>query len=178
MGVSYLFESSILNDIINELVTSDELFKFSTERITIRPLSELDFHNGYLQLLGQLTEVGDISENRFIERFLLMKSLENSYYIVVIVDNETNKILACGTLNIEFKFIHQCTRRGRIEEIVVDKNNRGNGYAKIILKILVLMSKKLGCYKLSLDCKKNISKLYESVGFEPANDDYSMRMRF
>ena len=42
-----------------------------------------------------------------IERFMEMKSCKNSYYIVVIEDVSTKKIVGSGTLAVELKYIHR-----------------------------------------------------------------------
>ena len=39
-----------------------------------------------------------------------MKSCKDSYYIVVIEDTSTKKIIGNGTLAVEFKFIHTAAK--------------------------------------------------------------------
>ena len=41
------------------------------------------------------------------ERFHGMKSCPGTYYLIVVEDTELEKIVACGTLIIEQKFIHE-----------------------------------------------------------------------
>ena len=43
----------------------------------------------------------------FLERFHAMRSCPGTYYIIVLEDTELAKIVACGTLFIEQKFIHE-----------------------------------------------------------------------
>ena len=102
------------------------------ETFYIRPLQSDDFSRGYVDLLKQLTSVGDVTEtdfkgkeipiiyllsylaisiigcNYFTARFMELKSSNGTYYNTVIVDSNTNQIIGAATLIKERKFIHQC----------------------------------------------------------------------
>lgn len=53
------------------------------------------------------------------------------YYITVIEDTRSNKIIGSATLVIESKFIHGCGIRGRLEDVVVDDTYRGKQLGKL-----------------------------------------------
>jgi hypothetical protein len=85
---------------------------------------------GFIQLLSQLTKVGDISKEDFLgkfshhlwkftqnwwnalfailERFASMKRCPNTYYVTVIEDTQLGQVIGAATLVTELKFIRNC----------------------------------------------------------------------
>ncbi|XP_032662626.1 probable glucosamine 6-phosphate N-acetyltransferase isoform X1 [Odontomachus brunneus] len=151
----------------------------ATDGLLIRPLKSTDHEKGYLVLLSQLTDVGNnITKDQFLNRFFSIKAA-GGYYIVVIEDIYTGKIIGCATLLVEQKFIHNCGLRGRLEDVVVDNNYRGKSLGKLVVTIIVQLSRYFHCYKLSLDCTDRLVPFYENIGFkrEPNNANH-LNMRF
>jgi glucosamine-phosphate N-acetyltransferase len=64
-------------------------------------------NKGFLDVLAQLTSVGNVSQAQFVAQFETLHSQANTY-IVVIEDQQTNKIVGAGTIFLERKFIHHC----------------------------------------------------------------------
>lgn len=135
------------------------------EGLTMRPLRSDDYNKGYLDLLGQLTEVGDISQEKFLEQFHRMKNCKNNYFVIIIEDVSNNKIVASGTLAVEHKFIHRTASRGRVEDIVVDKDYRRKHLGQLVVETLTSLSEVVGCYKTSLECTENLIPFYGLFGF-------------
>ncbi|CAP36567.1 Protein CBR-GNA-2 [Caenorhabditis briggsae] len=119
----------------------------------------------YLKLLEQLTSVGFVSKHDFEQRFLSMKNAD-TYFIVVLEDVTTSKIVGAASLVVEFKYIHECGLRGRIEDVVVDEAMRGKKLGVLLNKILVEMARELGVYKLSLECKTELCPFYTKFGYK------------
>jgi len=128
-----------------------------------RLLEKNDFDKGLIELLSQLTETGKITNELFIKQYNMIKDNPNHKIYVL---EENHKIISCGTLLIEPKFIHNCSNVGHIEDIVVDNNVRGKGLGKKIIKFLTEESKKYNCYKVILDCSENHEKFYEKCEFK------------
>ncbi|CAG9789224.1 unnamed protein product [Diatraea saccharalis] len=146
--------------------------------MVVRPLQRSDYDKGFLQLLGQLTSVGNISRKQFDERFTLMKQA-GGYYVTVIEDTRISKIIGAATLTVEQKFIHNCSLRGRLEDVVVNDTYRGKQLGKLIVVTVSLLAQELGCYKMSLDCKDKLIKFYETLGYRlEAGNSNAMNMRF
>nr|XP_033776624.1 glucosamine 6-phosphate N-acetyltransferase-like [Geotrypetes seraphini] len=99
------------------------------------------------------------------------------YYITVVEDTYLGQIVATGTLIIEHKFIHACSKRGRIEEVVVSDECRGKQLGKLLVSALTLLSKKLDCYKITLECKPQNVAFYEKFGYSSSEETY-MQKRF
>ncbi|XP_068619435.1 probable glucosamine 6-phosphate N-acetyltransferase [Battus philenor] len=146
--------------------------------MVVRPLQRADYDKGFLQLLSQLTSTGNITRKQFDERFTQMK-MSGGYYVTVIEDKRSSEIIGAATLTVEQKFIHNCSLRGRLEDVVVNDTYRGKQLGKLIVVTVSLLAQELGCYKMSLDCKDKLIKFYESLGYklEPGNSN-AMNMRF
>jgi glucosamine-phosphate N-acetyltransferase len=132
--------------------------------MNIKKLDETDFDFGYLELLENLTTVGDISKEKAIQQFYKINKNDN-IEIYVIFDASSNKIVASGTLLVEDKFIHQCGKVGHIEDIVVNPKYRGMGLGKKIITHLTERAKELECYKIILDCAEKNTEFYQKCGF-------------
>eukprot|EP01083_Nonionella_stella_P220259 788245_1 len=128
-----------------------------------RFLEKGDYDKGYLQLLGLLTTVGTVSRELFNKTFDKLEPA--NIKIFVIEDLSAKKIIACCTLAIEQKFIHQCSSVGHIEDVVSDTNIRGKGLGKQITDIAVNYARNYGCYKTILDCADHNVAFYERCGF-------------
>ena len=91
--------------------------------VLVRQLEAADFDKGFLELLGQLTSVGNVSREQFLARVIDIRA--GPEYVFVVEENE--KIIASGTLLVERKFARGCGLCGHIEDIVVDASQRGKG---------------------------------------------------
>jgi GNAT superfamily N-acetyltransferase len=93
----------------------------------------------------------------------------NRGYIIICYVNEPNeytfKIIGSGTILIESKIIRGCRLVGHIEDIVVKEKYRGNNISQTILDLLQEYAIKQNCYKVILDCKRSIKKVYEKNNF-------------
>lgn len=129
----------------------------SYPELVIRELWCSDVDRGFLDLLSQLTKVGDVSRQRFCRRCRELKS--NGQTIVAVVhDTAKDRILAAGTLLIESKFIHDCSAVGHVEDVVVDSHCRGKKVGTAMVEALIRTAEASGCYKVILDCdEKNVS---------------------
>jgi len=147
--------------------------------LKVRPLCISDYSRGFLNLLKELTEVGDITQEQFEDQFASMRSSPGMYYCTVIVDQNKNEIVGAATLLMERKFIRQCAMRARIEDVVVSPNYRGKQLGKCIVDLLVKLGQALGAYKISLDCKDQMIPFYESLGFkQEIGNSNSLSLRY
>jgi len=136
------------------------------DNLVARQLSKSDLEKGdFVNLLGQLTTVGSIPE-AFLKKRLELLRKSNRELMFVIEDTKLEKIVAAGTLLVEYKFIHSAGKCAHIEDVVVDKNCRGRGLGKKIVCKLRDAAKLLGCYKCILDCSKKNVGFYEKCGFK------------
>ena len=171
----YLFDPSLLSDI--DLTTSQAEFnpKLSVTNpgdcLKLRPLQQGDYRRGFLQLLGQLTTVGEICEEKWNQRFNQMKRHSGIFHVMVLEDTLTKKVVGATTLVVEPKFIHECGQVGRVEDVVVCSEYRGRQLGKFLVAVSVLLAAKLDCYKVTLNCKDNMIKFYNGMGFKCEDGD-------
>jgi len=79
---------------------SAEVASSLPESYKIRPLEREDYHKGFFECIQVLTSTGDVSEERFCERYDWMKNLGVHYFLVV---EHEGRIVGTGTLMVEKK---------------------------------------------------------------------------
>lgn len=129
---------------------------------TIRQLNYEDYI-GYLDLLSQLSTVGNVSELSYKSQFDVIKKNPNHY--IFIIESSGKIIVGASTLLIEPKFIHKCCYVGHIEDVVVHKNYRKYGLGSIIIQHIIEFAKTQGCYKIVLSCKTENIPFYSKNNF-------------
>jgi len=158
-------EESIYDSDLLKTVPSVEQVRAKDENLCVRPLQSDDFSRGFVDLLKQLTSVGEVTEENYKERFYEMKSCRGTYYNTVIVDKSNDKVIGAASLIVERKFIHHCAKRGIIEEVIISDLYRGKSLGKLIVNILIELGKSLGCYKITLNCTDQMIAFYQRLGF-------------
>ncbi|MGH0177848.1 UNVERIFIED_CONTAM: hypothetical protein FKN15_076406 [Acipenser sinensis] len=68
-------------------------------------------------------------------------------------------------------------QRGRIEEVVVSDECRGKQLGKLLVSAMTLLSKKLDCYKITLECLPKNVAFYEKFSYSSSAETY-MQHRF
>ncbi|KAK9813664.1 hypothetical protein WJX73_002244 [Symbiochloris irregularis] len=132
----------------------------------LRELEVSDYHKGFPELLSQLTVVGDVTHEEFTARFEELASQRDDNTTIVIEDTSSGKIVATATLNVLRKYIRGCGKAAYIEEVVVDKSQRGRQFGQIVTEHLAKLAQEKGCYKVLLVCVSNLSQFYQKSGFE------------
>ena len=138
---------------------------------TIRELQERDLSSCLADTLAGLAEVG-LSVDQMREVMQERSRLGTHTYVAL--DSATNEVVATVSLVMERKFIHRGGRVGRIEDVSVRKGFRGQGLATAIVKHAVSEARRLGCYKVILNCFEQLAPLYASLGFR--KHDIGMRI--
>ena len=106
---------------------------------------------------------GDMSKDFF----------SNKNIFCLVAKNKKNEIIGTSTLHI----IEKVNRRiGLIEDVVVSKKFRGKLVASSIIKKLISISKKEGCYKTILNTDSKTESFYKKLGF--AQKNLQMEIRF
>lgn len=132
----------------------------------VRRLEMSDKRKGFVELLGQLTVTGSISDKEFDRRFEEIGSCGDDHMICVIEDERLGKIVATGSLIVEKKFVRNCGKAGHIEDVVVDSGYRGKQLGKKVVEFLVDHCRSMGCYKVILDCSVENKAFYEKCGLK------------
>jgi glucosamine-phosphate N-acetyltransferase len=128
----------------------------------IRELDLNDYNKGFFELMSQLTNANKPSYEDFEKSFNIIKN-QNS--IIIVIENEENKIIGSGKLVIEKKFHNNLRNVGHIEDIVVDENFRKHGLGKKIIDYLTAYGIGKDCYKMCLDCNDANVGFYQNCGY-------------
>ncbi|XP_008565167.1 PREDICTED: glucosamine 6-phosphate N-acetyltransferase [Galeopterus variegatus] len=143
------------------------------EGLVLRPLCTADLNRGFFKVLGQLTETGVVNPEQFMKSFEHMKK-SGDYYVTVVEDVTLGQIVATATLIVEHKFIHSCAKR--VPFLLINAvfllspllNSR-------LLSTLTLLSKKLNCYKITLECLPQNVGFYKKFGYTVSEENYMCR---
>ena len=100
--------------------------------------------------------------------------LSNNHIVKIIKDEESKKIVGTITILIESKVIHNFGKVGHIEDVVVDKNHRGKGYASKLIQHAITIAKLYNCYKCILNCSDEVVPVYQKNGFSLKTNGMSL----
>lgn len=118
--------------------------------------------SGFSETLTNLRPVGDMSQD--MKKTILEKiNSQNGHIFIAICDG---KVVGTTTVLIEQKFIRGGAKVAHIEDVSTRKDFEGHGIASTILKRCISYAKEMGCYKVILDCGKNVIPFYERYGFK------------
>ena len=131
--------------------------------IFFKKISEKEYDSVY-RLLQELTEVGEYNKSRFIK---CIEKLPTNIHMFCICEDAI--VIGIGTIIIEQKIIHNFSKVGHIEDIVIDSNYNGRGYGKNLIYFLTNFAKEAGCYKVILDCSEHVRGFYKKCGYMEKN---------
>ncbi|EEH43300.1 glucosamine 6-phosphate N-acetyltransferase [Paracoccidioides brasiliensis Pb18] len=137
------------------------------ENYTIRPLRRSDYTSGYLDVLRELTSVGDFTMDQWNERYDWMAKRNEEYFLLVVCDGH-GTVVGTGSLIVERKFIHSLGLVGHVEDIAVESGQQGKKLGLRIIQALDSVAQKVGCYKSILDCSEANEGFYLKCGFKRA----------
>jgi glucosamine-phosphate N-acetyltransferase len=141
----------------------------NSSQFIFRKLEESDYHKNYLQLLSQLTQVGQISSDEFANILAKIQS-----QIWVFEDTHVNKIVASASIFLEQKFIHGGGIVAHLEDVVVDQSYRGAQLGKKLIANIVEKARDSGAYKIIADCNPELVSFYSKNGFEKKGEQIAI----
>ncbi len=130
--------------------------------INFRLIKEEDINDVFI-LLNQLKKI-DL-EN--IDRKKAWNDFNSNTSSNSIVGIYNNRIVAYGSVVIENKIRGEIA--GHIEDIVVDSEVRGKMVGVSLIKELIEISKRKGCYRITLFCNEKLMNFYSRNGFKVNN---------
>lgn len=139
--------------------------------IKFRPLCTIDFEKWFCDILKELTSC-DTNKDKYLDIWKEMYEINQiipQYLIIVWENTDSGRIVACGSIIIENKFIHDGHNVWHIEDIVISKGYKRIWLGTHLIKLLVELWKRQSCYKVILDCTKDVLPFYQWCGFESKN---------
>jgi len=145
----------------------DTLYNLVQQNIH-HPLTIQKIKTSYLLLLAHLTKTEPLTNEHFLQQVNQIHAMGTIQiaYVECTEYPQYLEIIASGTLILEPKLIRGGKPVGHIEDIVVHPQYRGKGIATQILTQLTKYAETKECYKIILDCKEDVAKVYEKAGFE------------
>lgn len=135
-----------------------------------RKLKKEDYMDFYF-LINQLRS-SDLSKEKFEETLTTIEAT-NIMEVWVVEKYDTasgaSSVIGTGTIIYEPKFIHNCGKVAHIEDVVICKTKRASGLGTKFLQFLMDKAHENYCYKIILNCDKNISGFYEKCGLTETN---------
>lgn len=128
--------------------------------IQLRPLAATDYHRSHLSVLEVLTQTPDMGFAAYQSQFRTMANTPKTYFIIAIVDKNTDAVIGTGCVFMERKFLRNLGVVGHIEDIAVSKSAQGMKLGLRIIQALTAISEGQGAYKTILNCSTdNIREL-------------------
>ena len=125
--------------------------------------ADLKSKSGFWKTLANLAPGKKVSYSQAIRAYERAKKQGN--YTYVAVDSTDGQIIGTTTLLVEQKFIRSLALAGHIEDVVTRKDFEGQGIASKLIEVALKKAKALGCYKVILDCRKELVDFYSGFGF-------------
>lgn len=111
-----------------------------------------------------------INSNVDYEYFVnFLKNILNKNHKIIVIIDENNEIIGTGTVFIEYKLTHNGCKMGHLENILIDKNYQGKGYGEKLVEELLRICKNNNCYRVDLNCNKELTNFYNKNGFNINN---------
>jgi glucosamine-phosphate N-acetyltransferase len=174
--------------IFSEILVSQKIATELPHGHSIRPLCRGDIYRGYMDVMRIAGRIGQVSEDMWSERCEWLRSMNSTYFIVVItgpnLDGTDEKVVATGTLFFEHKFLHGLGVVGHIEDIAVAKDQKGKKMGLRILEALTYAAEQRGCYKVGgvglLDTSLSItnSRIQTMVNCTDGNEAFHAQAGF
>jgi glucosamine-phosphate N-acetyltransferase len=137
--------------------------------IVVRRLYGSDLNQHFLDTLSSLAEVKltpDQAKEVFRER--LRRGIRS--YVACIDD----RVVGTASLLVEEKFIHGAGLSSHIEDVAVHRDFQKQGIGAALVGYLLQEARRLGCYKVILNCREGNVPFYEKMGFR--RHDVGMRL--
>lgn len=132
----------------------------------VREIRQSDLQKGFFKTLSNLTKLGNIPHDHKHANLIyniLKSSAACKTFVAVKVDDE--EVIGSVTLILEQKFIHDGGICAHLGDVVTRKGYERIGVASSLIKTAVEFAKKNDCYKIILNCRKELKKFYENNGF-------------
>lgn len=97
-----------------------------------------------------------------------MSKRADEYFVIVIEEVESRRIVAVGSLIVEKKFLRNLGVCGHIEDIAVSKDMQGKQFGLKVIQALDYIAEQVGCYKAILDCSEKNEGFYVKCGYKKA----------
>jgi glucosamine-phosphate N-acetyltransferase len=128
--------------------------------LTLAELCAADLKKGFLETLSSLADA-DMSYEEALKVFQSRLRAGQRTYVAKIDD----RVVGTATLLVERKFIHHGGLVGHIEDVAVHKDFQRRGIGTSLVRHITEEARKLGCYKVILNCFEHVAPFYMRLGY-------------
>ena len=136
--------------------------------LSIKKIKAKDIDRDYVETLSSIREV--TLPLKILKKILASRSANEQTYIA---KNADKKTIGLVTIIFEQKMYRDGNSVAHIEDLAVHAEYRHGGVGSALNEHCIIMAKEAGCYKIILDCSKDLKEYYERFGFFKSG----MRMR-
>jgi glucosamine-phosphate N-acetyltransferase len=146
---------------INDINDTNDKFN-NIHDIKTLTLNE-DYYNQLIELYSLNNNTIDKKIVTFKKFAYTIKSLPKNHTIYLYIKND--KIIACCSIIIEQKIIHNCGKVGHIQDIIVKVSERVNNIQSILIKYIIKKAKEKKCNRLDILSPVYLEKYYNKHDF-------------
>jgi glucosamine-phosphate N-acetyltransferase len=117
----------------------------------------------YFATLANLSTVDTMTAEDAATTLALINQQWSQVYVAI---HDDGKIVGTITLLVEQKFLRWWALAWHVEDVAVREGYEGQGIGGWLVAHAVAQAKKLGCYKIILDCNEKLLWFYAKHGFE------------
>jgi glucosamine-phosphate N-acetyltransferase len=152
---------TVMHNSVGGLLTSlPETGPTAANEVEVRELKPADLDRGFLEALASLSEVRLSAEEA--EGFLEERRTAGIRTYVACLGRE---VAGTASLLVERKFLHRGGLVGHIEDVAVRKGLQRGGIGTALVRHAVEEARRLGCYKVILNCFEDRVGFYTRLGF-------------
>ncbi|MFA6255137.1 MAG: GNAT family N-acetyltransferase [Patescibacteria group bacterium] len=144
-------------------------------KIRLLRLADLKPKSGFWETLANLTPAQKVSYSQAVKAY--RRAEKQDGYTYVAVDSADGQIVGTIKLLVEQKFIRNLGLAGHIEDVATRKGYEGQGIASQLVKAALQKAKVLGCYKVILDCRSELTGFYGRFGFKEAEVEMKIYLK-
>ncbi len=140
--------------------------------IVIRQAAEADIPE-VCRIVGQLSPMGYRHDyTGAVEKFRSHINPSPDYFLWVA--ERDGRVVGTAMMHLQHKLSYHCGTAAHLEDVVVDRDCRGQGVGEQLVRHAVEAARAKGCYKIMLTCYPKTAGYYERLGF--VQHDVGMRL--
>ena len=139
--------------------------------LTIREAEEKDIPD-ICRIVAQLSPGFEHNYTNAIGKFRSHIKRNPDYYLWVA--DRDGAVVGTAMMHLQHKLSYLCGTAAHLEDVVVDKSDRGNGVGKLLVQKAIQTAIDHECYKIMLTCLEKTVPYYEPFGFKV--HDIGMRL--
>lgn len=138
--------------------------------LAIREMYATDIGPAFYEALGALSPAPELDQREAGAVF--RRRIKDGILTFVALD--AGAVVGTASLFIEQKFTRRGGKVAHIEDVAVRPDRHGIGIGRQLVTRLIDEAKRIGCYKVILDCGTNVEKFYRKFGF--VHHEVAMRL--